>query len=107
ATVADLVSARTSGAHATAADLVETQLAGRPERQARPPRTEGGFRVRALGPTPPGFEHDAEGRLLIGGHDADTLVERSGGTPLFVYDSERIGRQSKRFRAAFPSAVSL
>jgi diaminopimelate decarboxylase len=61
--------------------------------------------MKALGPIPPGFEHDAEGRLLIGGHDVDTLVERAGGTPLFVYDSERIALQVRRFRAAFPSVA--
>ena len=63
--------------------------------------------MKALGPIPPGFEHDAEGRLLIGGHDVDTLVERAGGTPLFVYDSERIALQVRRFRAAFPPEVAL
>jgi len=61
--------------------------------------------MKALGPIPPGFEHDAEGRLLIGGHDVDTLVERAGGTPLFVYDSERIALQVRRFRAAFPEVA--
>jgi diaminopimelate decarboxylase len=61
--------------------------------------------MKALGPIPPGFEHDAEGRLLIGGHDVDTLVERAGGTPLFVYDSERIALQVRRFRAAFPDVA--
>ena len=54
--------------------------------------------MKALGPIPPGFEQDAEGRLLIGGHDVETLVERSGGTPLFVYESERIALQVRRFR---------
>ena len=61
--------------------------------------------MKALGPIPPGFEHDAEGRLLIGGHDVDTLVEQAGGTPLFVYDSERIDLQVRRFRAAFPDVA--
>jgi len=63
--------------------------------------------VKALGPIPPGFEHDAEGLLLIGGHDVDTLVEQAGGTPLFVYDSERIALRVRRFRASFPSEVAL
>ena len=61
--------------------------------------------MKALGPIPPGFEHDPEGRLLIGGHDVETLVERSGGTPLFVYDSERIALQVRRFRSAFPDVA--
>jgi len=63
--------------------------------------------MKALGPIPPGFEHDAEDRLLIGGHDVDTLVEQAGGTPLFVYDSERIALQVRRFRAAFPPELAL
>ena len=61
--------------------------------------------MKALGPVPPGFEHDADGRLLIGGHDVDTLVGQAGGTPLFVYDSERIALQARRFRAAFPGVA--
>ncbi|WP_294120277.1 pyridoxal-dependent decarboxylase, exosortase A system-associated [Sphingomonas sp.] len=61
--------------------------------------------MKALGPIPPGYEHDAEGRLLIGGHDVETLVEHAGGTPLFVYDSERIALQARRFRAAFPDVA--
>ena len=61
--------------------------------------------MKALGPIPTGFEHDGEGRLLIGGHDVETLVEHAGGTPLFVYDSERIALQVRRFRAAFPDVT--
>lgn len=61
--------------------------------------------MKALGPIPPGYEHDAEGRLLIGGHDVETLVEQAGGTPLFVYDSERIALRVRRFRAAFPDVA--
>jgi len=61
--------------------------------------------MKALGPMPPGFEHDAEGRLLIGGHDVETLVEQAGGTPLFVYESERVALQARRFRAAFPGVA--
>jgi diaminopimelate decarboxylase len=61
--------------------------------------------MKALGPIPAGFEHDTEGRLLIGGHDVDTLIERAGGTPLLVYDSERVALQVRRFRAAFPDVA--
>ena len=63
--------------------------------------------MKALGPIPPGFEHDSDGQLLIGGHDVDTLVDQAGGTPLFVYDGERIALQVRRFRAAFRSEVAL
>ena len=63
--------------------------------------------MKALGPIPPGFEADGEGRLLIGGRDVAALVEKAGGTPLFVYDRDRIARKVARFRAAFPSQVAL
>jgi len=63
--------------------------------------------MKALGSIPPGFEHDADGRLLIGGHDVETLAERAGGTPVFVYDRDRVELQVRRFRAAFPSEVVL
>ena len=61
--------------------------------------------MKALGPIPPGYEHDADGRLLIGGHDVETLVEQAGSTPLFVYDSGRIALQVRRFRSAFPDVA--
>jgi diaminopimelate decarboxylase len=61
--------------------------------------------VKALGPIPPGYERDSDGRLLIGGHDVETLVAQAGGTPLFVYDRERIELQVRRFRAAFPEVA--
>ncbi|MFL6737677.1 MAG: pyridoxal-dependent decarboxylase, exosortase A system-associated [Sphingomicrobium sp.] len=63
--------------------------------------------MKALGPIPPGFEADGDGRLLIGGWDAEVLVGEAGGTPLFVYDSRRIADQVARFRAAFPQEVAL
>jgi diaminopimelate decarboxylase len=63
--------------------------------------------MKALGPIPPGFEANAEGRLLIGGWDAEVLVGEVGGTPMFVYDTRRIADQVARFRAAFPSEVAL
>jgi diaminopimelate decarboxylase len=62
--------------------------------------------MKALGPIPPGFEANPEGRLLIGGWDVEALVAEAGGTPLFVYDTRRIADQVARFRAAFPG-VSL
>ncbi|MDV3257687.1 MAG: pyridoxal-dependent decarboxylase, exosortase A system-associated [Sphingomonas sp.] len=63
--------------------------------------------MKASGPIPHGFEADAQGRLMIGGHHAEELVGQAGGTPLFVYDSSRIGRQVARFRSAFPAEVAL
>ena len=61
--------------------------------------------MKALGPIPAGFEADGDGRLTIGGWDAEMLVNEAGGTPLFVYDSRRIADQVSRFRAAFPGVA--
>ena len=63
--------------------------------------------MKALGPIPPGFEADGQGRLLIAGRVADDLVAEAGRTPLFVYDAGRIASQVARFRAAFPPEVAL
>ena len=63
--------------------------------------------MKALGPIPPGFEADADGKLLIGGWNVEVLVGEAGGTPLFVYDTRRIADQIARFRAAFPPDVAL
>ncbi|HET9336521.1 MAG TPA: pyridoxal-dependent decarboxylase, exosortase A system-associated [Sphingomicrobium sp.] len=61
--------------------------------------------MKALGPLPAGFEADAHWRLLIGGRDAEAVVEAAGGTPLFVYDSSLISDQVAQFRAAFPNVA--
>jgi diaminopimelate decarboxylase len=63
--------------------------------------------MKALGPIPPGYVANADGRLQIGGRDVEALLDKAGGTPLFVYDSGRIADQVARFRAAFPSEVTL
>ena len=63
--------------------------------------------MKAMGPIPAGYEADAEGRLMIGGRDAEGLVGEARGTPLFVYDTRRIAGQVARFRAAFPNDVAL
>jgi len=63
--------------------------------------------MKAIGPIPRGFKASADGRLQIGGWDAETLVGEAGGTPLFVYDSRMIADQVARFRAAFPAEVAL
>ncbi|MCF2513984.1 pyridoxal-dependent decarboxylase, exosortase A system-associated [Sphingomonas sp. G124] len=61
--------------------------------------------MKALGPIPPGFEANPEGRLLIGGWDVEALVAEARGTPLFVYDTRRVADQAARFRAAFPGVA--
>lgn len=63
--------------------------------------------MKPMGPIPPGFRADADGRLLIGGRAVDELVAQVGGTPLFVYDRMLVGRQVERFRAAMPDGVAL
>ena len=63
--------------------------------------------MKPLGPVPPAFAGDGQGRLLIGGRAVDELVAEAGRTPLFVYDVGRIASQVERFRAAFPSEVAL
>ena len=63
--------------------------------------------MKALGPVPLGFNADGEGRLLIGGRTAESLVAEAGGTPLFVYDSGRVAEKVARFRYAFPREVAL
>lgn len=63
--------------------------------------------MKATGPIPAAFEAGDRGLLEIGERDVDTLVTQAGGTPLFVYDSQRIADQVRRFRAAFPADVGL
>ena len=41
-----------------------------------------------------------EGRLRFAGHDAEALA-RKHGTPLYVYDPERIATNVRRLQAAF------
>ncbi|QIK96183.1 pyridoxal-dependent decarboxylase, exosortase A system-associated [Sphingomonas sp. HDW15A] len=63
--------------------------------------------MKAMGPIPGGFEAGADGSLAIAGTAAEALVELAGGTPLFVYDRQRIGEKVARFRAAMPDNVAL
>ena len=63
--------------------------------------------MKPMGPIPPGFVADDQGRLLIGERAADELVAEAGGTPLFVYDSGFIARQIDQFRAAMPAEMAL
>jgi diaminopimelate decarboxylase len=63
--------------------------------------------VKPLGPIPPGYEADAAGRLLIGGHDVASLIEAAGDTPLFVYDLGMIAQRVERLRAAMPAGLEI
>jgi diaminopimelate decarboxylase len=63
--------------------------------------------MKSMGPIPPTFSADAEGRLLIGNRAADDLVGEAGGTPLFVYATALVERQIALFRASMPPEVAL
>ena len=63
--------------------------------------------MKPLGPIPPGYEADLQGRLLIGGHDVTSLIEAAGDTPLFVYDLGMIARRVGRLRAAMPAGLEI
>jgi diaminopimelate decarboxylase len=63
--------------------------------------------MKGMGPIPPGFEAGPDGRLVVGGHDCEALVDEAGGTPLFVYDKALIGRKVAGFRHCMPSGVAL
>lgn len=63
--------------------------------------------MKPMGPIPPGYEAREKGCLIVGGRNVDDLVAESGGTPLFVYDTDRIQRQIDRFRAAMPPGLAF
>ena len=63
--------------------------------------------MKAMGAIPAGFEASADGTLMIGGHDARTVVAQAGSTPLFVYDNNLIGAKIALFRAALPDGLGL
>ena len=61
--------------------------------------------TKKMGAVPAEFRAD-KGMLVIGGQRADSLVERAGETPLFVYDLDMVLARIGRFRSAFPG-ISL
>lgn len=63
--------------------------------------------MKPSGPIPPYFASGSEGQLMIEGQSAEDLVAEAGGTPLFVYDNNIVGRQVARFQAAMPSGLAL
>jgi len=63
--------------------------------------------MKAMGPIPAGYAPSEEGSLAIADNPVEALVEGAGGTPLFVYDRQRIGQQIARFKATTPDNVSL
>lgn len=63
--------------------------------------------MKPMGPIPDGFVPGPHGGLTISGEPAVGLFDRSGGTPLFVYDRSLIGRKIAQFRAVMPDNVAL
>src|SRR5690606_23720743 len=81
--------------------------AAQPQWQGRPRGAAGGDgRVKPLGPIPPGFEA-IDGELAVDGHKASALVERAGGTPLFVYSEALIRRRVAVLRVAMPERLRI
>ena len=62
--------------------------------------------MKPLGPIPPGFA-SLNGELAINGVSVSELVDRAGGTPLFVYSSELIRARVASLRAAMPSNLAI
>ncbi len=61
--------------------------------------------MKPMGAVPADYRGE-DGLLMIGGQSALAIVERFG-SPVFVYDLNIIRDRIARFRAAFPSEVSL
>jgi diaminopimelate decarboxylase len=63
--------------------------------------------MKGMGPIPRGFEAGPDGRLMIGGHDVEAIVDEAKGTPLFVYDNNLVGTKIATFRHCMPPGVAL
>ncbi len=48
-----------------------------------------------------------DGSLRVGGLPLDTLAERAGGTPFYVYDRARVTERVRALRAALPTGLRL
>jgi diaminopimelate decarboxylase len=62
--------------------------------------------VKPLGPIPPCFDV-VDGELAVDGRPASALVEKAGGTPLFVYSSSLMRRRVADLRAAMPDRLRI
>lgn len=62
--------------------------------------------MKPLGPIPHGYGA-IDGALAVDGVAATELVQRAGGTPLFVYSSKLIRERVARLRVAMPDRLSL
>ncbi|MDG2002237.1 MAG: pyridoxal-dependent decarboxylase, exosortase A system-associated [Novosphingobium sp.] len=62
--------------------------------------------MKTLGPIPDGYV-GIDGVLAVDGVPVTDLVERVGGTPLFVYSSELLKNRVGQLRAAMPQRLAL
>ncbi|HSQ95250.1 MAG TPA: pyridoxal-dependent decarboxylase, exosortase A system-associated [Croceibacterium sp.] len=62
--------------------------------------------MKPLGPIPAGFDV-IDGELGVAGYTASALVEKAGGTPLFVYSADLIRRRMADLRAAMPAHLKI
>jgi diaminopimelate decarboxylase len=62
--------------------------------------------MKPVGPIPLGFSQKL-GVLQVDSEDVRALVERAGGTPLFVYSSEMLRARVARLRAVLPPQVHV
>jgi diaminopimelate decarboxylase len=62
--------------------------------------------MKPLGPIPPGFGV-IDGVLAVDGTSVTALVERTGGTPLFVYSAAMLKDRVASLRAAMPERIAL
>ena len=62
--------------------------------------------MKPLGPIPPDF-NSSNGELAIDCVPVSEIVERAGGTPLFVYSSAMIDNRIAALRAAMPNNLAI
>jgi len=62
--------------------------------------------MKPLGPIPAGYG-TVDGELAVSGVPASALVERAGGTPLFVYSRHMLADRVAMLRAAMPKRLAL
>jgi len=62
--------------------------------------------MKPLGPIPAGYS-SLGGQLAIGGMTSSQLVEKAGGTPLFVYSRELVRERIAALRAAMPDRLAI
>lgn len=62
--------------------------------------------MKPMGPIPQGFRC-TDGVLAIGGQRVDSLIEKAGSTPLFIYDFQMIERRISDLKCAMPQQLAL